>query len=619
MIKKNINLLMSNKKKVIVVIVILIVIITIVLSLINGISGEKKLKNEELGVLNNPLVFVEGDQLLYVDVDTLEKTILEEDYDKEIQGNLQIAFSSENPNLIAYTSGSNLFIYDLNSNEKEKIATNMSTEYTKDNKFNFISDDKYIIFQDVDNNFFVHIVDKNVRYKIYEIDYDQSIDIISSYGDKIVFTVYDDAEDDYYTYDPYRGEKEAYIFTIGEDSQYDKIGENIDMISVDAHNYKIFYSIVSGESNKSSYYLYDIKDKNADKVIVDADELLYVNSDYSSFIYSKYSESTYNIIEDDMNGLDYIIQYVDETCEYYDYRYGRCTLEQYENEQSFSREYKVDVSSKIELVNNYNNKKLKNIYSYNVETKKEELVLENIVEFKGTSFHDNTFMYSVYDNKIKMSDAVNNIENYYELDSYFNKHQSHKYFINNEIKNITIPENIGFSYASIMNDYDIYFYTDDSALYYIDSESLTAKNVANDIDANTTNGDTFIYYTSSDYNDDLVYDAIVLEDDKIIKEFNDVMYSTSWDNDSYYYHSCKWNSCKVSSYEDSDNILYEDVYNVQIIDSETEIILKNYSDTNGTVDIYKSSNGELEKIAIDIPMYFLSIEINGFFTSNIGI
>ncbi len=622
-----IKIIRDNKKKILLIVLVIGVVVGVIYYLNTQNNDEKEIiENEDLGLLEDPLIFAEDDKLVYVDIDTLEKIVLEEDYDIELQDSLQVSFANDNTDLFAYTNGSELYLYNLVTNEKEKIATNMQSDYSKDNKFYFITNDEYIIFQDDDNNFYTHNIKENTRDKIYEIDYDEKIIIDSTFDDKIIFSVLPsdyNYGDDYNYHDPYNVDKETYIFTIGDNNSLEKVASDIDLLRVNTKEKYIFYSVMSSSSGKSTYYKYDINSKDVNKIIVDVDALVYYNSDYTEFVYFKDSGDKYDIIEDDLNGKDYITSTREINCgenSYYYYYYNYCTYEQYMNDEVVSIELELDVSDKITEINNYNNQTTYDVYKYSID-EEEELLVSNVIKVLGANYDNNSIIYQSIDDskKIKMTEILSALEDGSTIYDYFDKYNVINYMIGNENEILNLDENVNLFSANIMNNNDVYFYSDEGSIYYMNTEDFDIKNVASDVDAATNDGVIFQYYVSKDYNDDSVYDVKFLENGVEIKSFTDVMYSYSFGTDTYYYHSCKWNSCDVSSYSDSDKILYEDVYNVQIIDSETELVLKNYSDINGTVDIYKSYNGELEKIAIDIPMRYLSLSLNGFHSSSIGI
>ncbi len=575
-------------------------------------------ENEEFGLVNSPVVFVEDDKLVYVTSDNTEPIVIEEDYDIDEHNMLQVAFNEAENNLFAYTNEDELYIYDTNKNTKVEVTSDMEEEVYYGEHFIFSGDGNYLIYKDKYNNVYKYDIKSAEDEELYDGESEDIITLLTSYENKFLFYLTEEnyiEEDSWENYGYYEVKNKLYLYDLAEESDYEILGDELEMITLSADKEKILYSAITTHDKLSTYYVYDMKEQTEEKVLINVEYVYYISDDFKEFAYTKPSNKTYNIINNDMNNNTYITEEITGICDWSAYYSGYCTNIQYWNEEEYTYEKKVDKAEMINSLSELNNEPLINVYKY--QDGKEEILVENIYSVLSVNLESDIVIYKKFKEDTSLSlraileeysfytDSISGILNHLEINV---KNGS-------DISQLEFELGTTINEAYSLNGGDIYLLDDAGALYYY-KDKKPVKLGSNGWYTGVS--DNVVLHFTEPEDSVSGYDIYFYENGEEINLFKDTNYSTSYNLGAYYYHNCISYSCDVATASNPDELIFEDVYNVQKINDTDYYVLKNYSDSNNTADLYKYKDGEYIEICLDVKLDFLSLKIIDHFMIGIG-
>ncbi|MCM1370989.1 MAG: hypothetical protein NC181_03765 [Clostridium sp.] len=558
-----------NKNKMLVLIVGAVLIAIILFLIIFSIISSNGSKNIE-----KPLVYVNSDGELKYITSKEKKPITITSIDE----NPDIKYSNMSDRYILYTKDDNLYLFDTQlKKESERITTDVDD-------FGFSKNDKYIIFTNDDDDLYVYYGANKTKLDA-EISY-----IVGVSNDKIFY------------------KKDGNLYMNSLDTSKDekvKITSDYASATFNEDLTKVLYSKkVDDDSYLRDYYVYDIKSGKNDLAISNVNNLYDYSDDFKKFIYSSKSENdTFDIskiieddkLEEDKNFKAYTYRdYLDAVVDYETYR------------NSYNEQINVNSRNRIRerLNEEYSTSSVK-VY-YQVGDNKTELAkdVDSVIE---TNIDSGAIVYTTLsyntDKKLKMSE----INYFYEITDFLKECEVKSLMFKiGENDAVQIKNNIDKTIDSYIIKNDLYYVIDEELFYAkIEGNKLgevisLAENVEI-IDSTGDYQDSLIFV--KDVNDKSYGDLMIAKSGKSEKIAQDVYSSginVTETNRIYYYTNYSNRSGDYNVYNGKANKILEDINSIYYVNDNYMYVLKNYSYSSDTADLYRYRGNKLDLIEYNI-------------------
>lgn len=521
--------------------------------------------------VENPLVYLTSDGTLkFVTSSKKEGITIANSYSDSVD----VVYSNKSNKYILYTKSDNLYLVNTtkNSGESEKITSDVDD-------FMFSEDDKYVVFTDEDGDLYSY------NFKDKE-KLDSEISSIIGVTKNRVF---------------YKKDGNLYMRSL-KASKDDKVKIVADYkyAYLNEDGTKILYS-KENDDDLYDYYVYNIKSQKGEKVISDAYTVYSYNDDYTKFVYGVKNEGAKfdlskivddDKLEDDKNFKAYTASdYIDGIIDYETYRDNLSEKYDVADRNSIREQLKkeYELSATMDIYYQSGNKKTK------VVEEVDKILYANAdtgrVVYNKVTYNTN--------NKIKLSEV-----------NYFYKIKNHL----DDCKEKAVMFKVGDKEAveitsGVEKDASIYvinndlYYTLDDELFYakINGNKLgKVSSLAEDVDVIDSTGtykDSLIIATDvKSYTGDLK----LVKSGKVEAIASDVYTSYVQITDTnkiYYFTDYSDRSGDFNVYNGKSKKLMTDISGVKYVKDNFMYVIKDYSSTAGTYDLYKFT-GNAKKLKL---------------------
>ena len=479
------------------------------------------------------------------------------------------------------------------------------------------------------NDYFIYILDQ----ELYSLDIEKNIKT------KVAYNVTDihNVSDKYYVYLQNGVE---YLGVFGAENQKIRLGNfsginglitsNVISIS-DKSNRILYYS--DNDDNTKNLVLYDIKQGKKIKEVERCYSVEYYSEDLSKIAYSlvnetkKMSEYILTYTEEEQKYLDQLRQFYKDVKEK---KYGYCYSNYekgnhcYYDSETMTRylvpNYLYDMYQRDQLINNTYNYDVPQLNVYFLENEKEDLLAENVhsgimvMENKDISFslindehktNPNSFTEctSVYNCK-EGEELFNNVK----YDIYYKEYNKEKKLIDKDL-------NGSSGIVKINHDLVLSIYKEENSTR---SYIKLAKNPSGDLEKKETivengiimedqyNKKNNLYWENYNYQEN-TGDLYYYRDGKKVHIANDIFVNSYFYLDNVIYFIENYNTSSTSGtlvrYDIGNGIkinILEDVYKFLYVNKNQFFILKNYSASADSFDLYSYDNGKLKTIEYSV-------------------